>query len=213
MPTGGRKIYIGNLNPSTLKQDVEKEFSRFGDLDAVWVAQNPPGFGFVIFKNSRDAEHAIRALDGRRVFGNKLIVEMAKNQDSLSLPRQLPPRRYSPPRSRRFSPVRNFSRRFSPVPYRNGSRRSPYRPRSPRRRDSPRRRSRSPYHSRPNRYTPPPPPPRERTPIRRSRSRSPLYRPRSPSLPPRNSPRRARYSDRPLSSPDFPPRSPLRRYP
>jgi len=33
----------------------------------VWVARNPPGFAFVEFEDPRDAEDAVRGLDGRYV--------------------------------------------------------------------------------------------------------------------------------------------------
>ncbi len=37
---------------------------RYGPLRNVWVARNPPGFAFVEFEDPRDAEDAVKALDG-----------------------------------------------------------------------------------------------------------------------------------------------------
>lgn len=58
------KVYVGNLQDNCLKSDVEGAFAKFGPLKNVWVARNPPGFAFVEFEDSRDAEDACRALDG-----------------------------------------------------------------------------------------------------------------------------------------------------
>lgn len=58
------KVYVGNLSESCLKADVEGAFSKFGSLKNVWVARNPPGFAFVEFQDSRDAEDAVQSLDG-----------------------------------------------------------------------------------------------------------------------------------------------------
>ena len=59
------KVYVGDLGSSANKHDLEDAFSQYGRLTSVWVARNPPGFAFVEFEDSRDAEDAIRALDGR----------------------------------------------------------------------------------------------------------------------------------------------------
>ena len=58
------KVYVGNLDPGCHKDEVSDAFSRFGPLADIWVARNPPGFAFVVFEDSRDAEDACRALDG-----------------------------------------------------------------------------------------------------------------------------------------------------
>jgi splicing factor, arginine/serine-rich 7 len=47
------KVYVGDLGSSASKQDLEREFSRYGELRSVWVARNPPGFAFVEFEDER----------------------------------------------------------------------------------------------------------------------------------------------------------------
>ena len=58
------KVYVGNLQENAIKSDVENAFCKYGPLKNVWVARNPPGFAFVEFEDPRDAEDAVRGLDG-----------------------------------------------------------------------------------------------------------------------------------------------------
>lgn len=58
------KVYVGNLGSSASKHQIESIFSKHGQLRNVWVARNPPGFAFVEFEDRRDAEDAVRSLDG-----------------------------------------------------------------------------------------------------------------------------------------------------
>jgi RNA recognition motif-containing protein len=58
------KVYVGNLGSSASKPEIESAFSKYGPLRNVWVARNPPGFAFVEFEDPRDAEDAVRGLDG-----------------------------------------------------------------------------------------------------------------------------------------------------
>lgn len=58
------KVYVGNMGSNTARGDLEASFSKYGSLKNVWVARNPPGFAFVEFEDPRDAEDAVRALDG-----------------------------------------------------------------------------------------------------------------------------------------------------
>ncbi|XP_014259674.1 serine/arginine-rich splicing factor 7-like isoform X2 [Cimex lectularius] len=71
------KIYIGDLGSSANKQDLEDAFSYYGPIRSVWIARNPPGFAFVEFDDARDAEDAVRGLDGRNVCGRRVRVEMS----------------------------------------------------------------------------------------------------------------------------------------
>jgi hypothetical protein len=52
----GTRVYVGNLGSDTPKEEIEREFSRFGRVKDVWIARNPPGFAFVEYDDKRDAE-------------------------------------------------------------------------------------------------------------------------------------------------------------
>ncbi|RMZ55080.1 hypothetical protein APUTEX25_005706, partial [Auxenochlorella protothecoides] len=71
-----------NLPEGIPERDVEDEFSRFGVLRKVWVARRPSGFAFVEFEDARDADDAIRKLDGfqgwrKRRWGTNLLLVAA----------------------------------------------------------------------------------------------------------------------------------------
>ncbi|KAK6749560.1 hypothetical protein RB195_001900 [Necator americanus] len=71
------KVYVGGLPNDATSQEIEDAFYRFGRIRKVWVARRPPGFAFVEFEDSRDAEDAVKALDGSRICGVRARVEMS----------------------------------------------------------------------------------------------------------------------------------------
>ncbi|XP_074659895.1 serine/arginine-rich splicing factor 7-like isoform X2 [Tubulanus polymorphus] len=94
------KVYVGDLPRDASEKDVEHAFSYYGTLRSVWVARNPPGFAFVEFEDSRDAEDAVRGLDGRSFSDSRIRVE-----HSTGKVRPKPWMRRGAPRSRRaFNP-------------------------------------------------------------------------------------------------------------
>ncbi|XP_038053806.1 serine/arginine-rich splicing factor 3-like [Patiria miniata] len=76
------KVYVGNLGSGAAKHELERAFEYYGPLINVWVARNPPGFAYVEFQDPRDAEDAVRGLDGRKVCGRRVRVELAKGRQS-----------------------------------------------------------------------------------------------------------------------------------
>lgn len=58
------KIYVGDLPREASEKEIERAFSYYGRLRNVWVARNPAGFAFVEFEDPRDADDAVRGLDG-----------------------------------------------------------------------------------------------------------------------------------------------------
>jgi len=75
------RLFVGGLNADTQERDVEDVFGKFGRIGNIWIARNPPGFGFVEFDDIRDGEDAIDELNGREAeFGPdriRLRVEMS----------------------------------------------------------------------------------------------------------------------------------------
>ncbi|XP_009697946.1 PREDICTED: serine/arginine-rich splicing factor 7 isoform X1 [Cariama cristata] len=91
------KVYVGNLGTGAGKGELERAFSYYGPLRTVWIARNPPGFAFVEFEDPRDAEDAVRGLDGKVICGSRVRVEV-----STGMPRRS---RYDrPPARRPFDP-------------------------------------------------------------------------------------------------------------
>ncbi|XP_038712117.1 serine/arginine-rich splicing factor RSZ22A-like isoform X2 [Tripterygium wilfordii] len=69
------RVYVGNLDPRVSERDLEDEFRTFGVIRSVWVARRPPGYAFIDFDDKRDAQDAIRELDGK----NGWRVEISHN--------------------------------------------------------------------------------------------------------------------------------------
>ncbi|KAK3104209.1 hypothetical protein FSP39_025322 [Pinctada imbricata] len=69
------KVYVGDLARDVEEKDLEKAFSYYGRLKNVWVARNPAGFAFIEFEDPRDADDAVRGLDGSSVCGCRVRVE------------------------------------------------------------------------------------------------------------------------------------------
>merc|ERR1719220_2839185 len=74
------KIYVGGLSEDANKYDLEDAFGKYGQVKNVWVARRPPGFAFVEMDDARDAEDAVRGLDGSRIAGNRVRVEMSSGK-------------------------------------------------------------------------------------------------------------------------------------
>ncbi|XP_014485089.1 PREDICTED: serine/arginine-rich splicing factor 7 isoform X2 [Dinoponera quadriceps] len=74
------KVYVGDLGSNASKQELEDAFSYYGSLRNVWVARHPPGFAFVEFEDPRDAEDAVRGMDGRTICGRRARVELSNGK-------------------------------------------------------------------------------------------------------------------------------------
>lgn len=59
------KVYVGDLGGGAAKGEIERAFGYYGPLRSVWVARNPPGFAFVEYEDARDAEDAVKGMDGK----------------------------------------------------------------------------------------------------------------------------------------------------
>lgn len=76
----GTRVYVGGLADSIKKEDLETEFEKYGKLNSVWVAFNPPGFAFIEFLNKDEALSACDGLNGTELLGSKLRVEISRDR-------------------------------------------------------------------------------------------------------------------------------------
>lgn len=72
------KVYVGGLKEEANRYDLEDAFSKIGKVVNVWVARRPPGFGFVEMEDPRDAQDCVKELDGTKICGGRVKVEMSK---------------------------------------------------------------------------------------------------------------------------------------
>lgn len=81
MSSQGTRVYVGGLVEGIKKEDLEREFDKYGKLNSVWVALNPPGFAFIEFENLQEAEDACSAMNGFEMLGATLKVELSRRRD------------------------------------------------------------------------------------------------------------------------------------
>uniref|UniRef100_A0AC34FJ35 RRM domain-containing protein n=1 Tax=Panagrolaimus sp. ES5 TaxID=591445 RepID=A0AC34FJ35_9BILA len=131
------KVYVGGLPDNARQEEVEDMFRRYGRIRKIWVARRPPGFGFVEFEDVRDAEDAVRALDGTKVGGQRIKVELSHGKSRNSRGGGGSGRR-SDRNDRGGGSNRNYDRQRSRSPRRRTSGSPPKRSRSPRKDAAPR---------------------------------------------------------------------------
>lgn len=76
MPT---KVFVGNLPDECAKDTIRDVFGPYGVIDDVAVVKN---FAFVHFSSEGDANNAVRDLDGSKIGGKQINVEISKKQDN-----------------------------------------------------------------------------------------------------------------------------------
>uniref|UniRef100_A0A914C581 RRM domain-containing protein n=1 Tax=Acrobeloides nanus TaxID=290746 RepID=A0A914C581_9BILA len=71
------KVYVGGLPDDVNNKELEDIFHKFGRIRKIWIARKPPGFAFIEFEDVRDAEDAVKMLDGTRICGVRAKVELS----------------------------------------------------------------------------------------------------------------------------------------
>jgi RNA recognition motif-containing protein len=74
---GGSQLYVGNLSSETTWKDLKDHFRQCGDVERAEVVDGKKrgsAFGTVRFFKDKDAQTAIRRLNGVELHGNKLEV-------------------------------------------------------------------------------------------------------------------------------------------
>ncbi|GIY34858.1 RNA-binding protein Rsf1 [Caerostris extrusa] len=73
-------VYVGGLSADIQKEDLEREFGKYGTLTKVWVARNPPGFAFIEFEDDQEASEAIKEMNGATINGSEIRVDLSRGR-------------------------------------------------------------------------------------------------------------------------------------
>ncbi|MBD3253231.1 RNA-binding protein [Candidatus Pacearchaeota archaeon] len=81
------KIFVGNLSFEVSKEDLEKHFSEFGEIEETRLITDrfsgkSKGFGFITFKEKESADKAIQETNNKEFHGRELKVSIAKPMEN-----------------------------------------------------------------------------------------------------------------------------------
>ncbi|OMH85999.1 Serine/arginine-rich splicing factor 4 [Zancudomyces culisetae] len=71
------RVYIGNLPDDAREKDIERFFRGYGEIRQMDLRA---GFGFLEFRERRDAEDAIHDLDGKDLMGARVSIQRARQE-------------------------------------------------------------------------------------------------------------------------------------
>lgn len=80
------KLYVGGLAYSVTEQELEAFFAQQGKVVSVAVIKDrdsgqSKGFGFVEMEDVKDAQNAIKELNGKELSGRAIMVNEARPQE------------------------------------------------------------------------------------------------------------------------------------
>ena len=81
----GSKVFVGNLDYNTRREEVQNLFAQVGEIRDVFLPTDretgrPRGFAFVEFVNDEDAAKAIEKFNGYQLAGRALRVNAAEDR-------------------------------------------------------------------------------------------------------------------------------------
>jgi len=69
------QIFIAKLSSDVRERDLEDEFKRYGHIRNIELKR---GYAFIEYEDYRDADEAIRDMDGRKFEGNRIVVQHSR---------------------------------------------------------------------------------------------------------------------------------------
>jgi len=82
-----KTLFVGNLDWGVTQEDLQQEFSKFGDIEEAVVITDKfsgksKGFGFVTYKNDEDSEKAKKEMNEQEIKGRKIVVDDKKEKEN-----------------------------------------------------------------------------------------------------------------------------------
>ena len=78
-------MIVRNLDKSGVregdKEEIRERCREYGPVTNVWMADDPPGFAYVFFESFKEAVKAVEELNGSRLCGRRVDVELSPSED------------------------------------------------------------------------------------------------------------------------------------
>lgn len=71
------QIFIAKLSPSLTEDDIDYEFRRFGKIKRQQLKR---GYAFIEYYDYHNASEAIRRMDGKKLHGQRIVVQEARGR-------------------------------------------------------------------------------------------------------------------------------------
>jgi arginine/serine-rich splicing factor 4/5/6 len=68
------QVFIAKLSNGIREKDLDYEFRKFGTIKNIQLKR---GFAFVEYEDYKDAEDAIKEMDGKKLDGQRIVVQQA----------------------------------------------------------------------------------------------------------------------------------------
>jgi arginine/serine-rich splicing factor 4/5/6 len=72
------QVFIAKLSSNTREKDLDYEFRKFGTIRNIQVKR---GYAFIEFEDQKDAEDAIKEMDGKKIDGQRIVAQLASKFD------------------------------------------------------------------------------------------------------------------------------------
>ncbi len=68
------QIFVAKLTTGVREKDLDYEFRRFGSIRNIQLKR---GYAFIEYEDHKDADDAIKEMDGKRFEGQRIVVQQA----------------------------------------------------------------------------------------------------------------------------------------
>jgi RNA recognition motif-containing protein len=68
------QVFVAKLSTGVREKDLDYEFRKFGTINSIQMKR---GYAFIEFEDFKDAEDAIKEMDGKKLEGQRIVVQHA----------------------------------------------------------------------------------------------------------------------------------------
>jgi arginine/serine-rich splicing factor 4/5/6 len=76
------QVFVAKLSNDVREKDLDYEFRKFGTIKNIQLKR---GYAFIEYEDYKDAEDAIKEMDGKKLEGQRIVVQHARKHTVLTV--------------------------------------------------------------------------------------------------------------------------------